>query len=358
MNPKLSQSWLPLDRIDQAIQIEPGIFILFLTIAAFALYKIFLTELTPERHRNLRKLFKNLSGHMATACILFLMYWFSYELPDSERINNGLNRFLPWIGFFTVVWAAIVFIKTCRILAFEYLFFKNMQVGVPLLLVNLLTLLISMTLLGWMATSIFQIQIASVLATSAIFSVVLGLALQETLGNLFAGIALQIDKPYGIGDWVEIFSSGQKTVGVVNEITWRATVLISVTDEIITIPNRIVAQSQVNNYAAKNGPILRNQMFRVAYGSDLKKVKEILVQVAETVRGIRKVPSPIAIATESTESWILVKLIYSMDDYSKQWVIGDQMISKCVEALAETGISLAPQRVLLVEEAKSKKASS
>ncbi len=361
MNSKLSQSWLPLDRIDLAIQLEPAVFILFLAITSYILYKLLMGDLTPERHRNLRKLFKNLSGHSLTACILFFIYWFAFELPDSAHFNNGVNRFLPWIGFFTIIWGAIVFIKTCRILAFEYLFLKNMQVGVPLLLVNLLTLLLSLTIAGWIATSIFQIQIASVLATSAILSVVLGMALQDTLGNLFAGIALQLDKPYGIGDWVEIYNAGQKTVGIINEVTWRATVLISVTDEIITLPNRVVAQSQVNNFSGKNGPIARSQLFRVPYGTDLAEVREILIAVTESIKGIRKVPESTVYAIESNESWIVIRLVYHLDDYGKQWSIGDLVISKCVESLSKEGIALAPQRLLVLQETngtKTKKASS
>lgn len=344
-----------------AIQIEPAIFILFLAITSFILYKLLMKDLTPERHRNLRNLFKNLSGHTLTATILFVIYWFAFELPDSTQINNGLNRFLPWIGFFTIMWSATVFIKTCRILAFEYLFLKNMQVGVPLLLVNLLTLLLSLTIAGWIATSIFQIQIASVLATSAILSVVLGMALQDTLGNLFAGIALQLDKPYGIGDWVEIYNGGQKTVGIINEVSWRATVLISVTDEIITLPNRVVAQSQVNNFSGKNGPIARSHLFRVAYGTDLKAVKEVMIAVTEGIKGIRKVPEATVYAIESTESWIVLRLVYYLDDYGKQWSIGDTVISRCVENLCKQGIALAPQRLLVMQESpapKTKKASS
>ena len=119
----------------------------------------------------------------------------------------------------------------------------------------------------WIGAEIFNIRLTPILATSAIFSLVLGLALQDTLGNLFAGVALQFDKPYEIGDWIEIQSSGQKWIGQVYEISWRATVLIASTEESITVPNRIVAQAQIANYSTKYRPITRSQLFRLPFGT-------------------------------------------------------------------------------------------
>ena len=62
-----------------------------------------------------------------------------------------------------------------------------------------------------------------ILATTAVGAVVLGFALQDTLGNFFAGLAIQIEKPFRVGDWVTI--AGQE--GSVSEITWRATKLLT-----------------------------------------------------------------------------------------------------------------------------------
>ena len=149
-----------------------------------------------------------------------------------------------------------------------------MRVAVPVLLVNLFTLLLSMVLGGWIVTDIFNVRLAPLLATSAIFSLVLGLALQDTLGNLFSGVAMQFDKPYEIGDWVEIQTGGtQKWVGQIEEISWRATVLIGFAEELITIPNRVISQSEISNFTRKGKPIIRSQVFRIAFGEDQVKVR-------------------------------------------------------------------------------------
>lgn len=233
---------------------------------------------------------------------------------------------------------------------FEYLFFRSMTAGVPILLVNIFTLVLSLIIGIWLLNAIFSFRLMPLVATSAVFSIVLGLALQDTLGNLFSGIALQLDKPFSIGDWIEIFTGNQKLTGLVTEITWRATVLVSVTDEIITIPNRLVSQSQVNNYAAKTGPIIRSQTFRIPYGTPIKNAKAILIKSIGSVKGIRKLPEPIVIVTESAESWITMKLIYYIDDFGRQFLINDEVLTCTLDALNKEKILLAPQRLIVSQQ--------
>jgi small-conductance mechanosensitive channel len=238
MNPKAA--WIPLEKIQAIVQLEPALLIAGLSLGAWLVYKLLLGKISSERHRNMSALFRNLGMHaFFAACFIasfFLIGSFGAE-------GAAVERLLAYLGFFAVLSGAIVFVKVSRILAFEYLFLSHMRAGVPVLLVNLFTLLLSLVIGGWMATEIFSVRLTPLLATSAIFSLVLGLALQDTLGHLFAGVSLQFDKPHEIGDWIEIQTSGQKFVGQVEEISWRATVLIGLADELITVPNRTMAQA-------------------------------------------------------------------------------------------------------------------
>jgi small-conductance mechanosensitive channel len=339
--------WLPIDKINSAAQVEPVLFVLLCSVTTFLIYKLFLRGISPERHRNLRTEFKNLLFHSILCLVLYGLFRTVKEVPD---LFPGYSRITPYLGLGTIFWAAVVFIKAFRILLFEYLFFRNMSVGVPLLLVNIFTLILSLVIGIWLLNSIFAFRLMPLVATSAVFSIVLGLALQDTLGNLFSGIALQLDKPYSIGDWVEIFTDGHKLTGLVTEITWRATVLLSITDEIITIPNRVVSQSQVNNYAAKTGPIIRSQLFRIPYGSSIQQTKKVLLSSIQSIKGIRKLPEPIVLITESAESWIALKLVYYIDDFGRQFLITDAVLTAALEALHREKIILAPPKIVVSKE--------
>ena len=218
MPPQFTQNILPIERIEQTLQLEPLLFVLFTALSSFLVYIIGLRNLSSERHKNLRGLFKNLLGHILIGLTLLVLFW----LIRGETLL--IPRLIPYVGFGALLWGVIILVKSFRIFSFEYLFFMNMHTGVPLLLVNMLSLLVTLALASWIATSVFGFRLAPVLATSALFSIVLGLALQETLGNLFSGIALQIDKPYVIGDWIEVQLNNQKLIGKIYEITSQRTI--------------------------------------------------------------------------------------------------------------------------------------
>ncbi|MCC6276616.1 MAG: mechanosensitive ion channel family protein [Oligoflexia bacterium] len=338
MNIRIQQPWIPLERLEAVVRIDVGLVILSAALGSWLIYKIFFKALNEDRHRNLRELFWNLWGHVLATSIFAIVFW---NLLSFSEDSPSVRHLAAYVGLIALLWGAVVLIKSARILAFEYLFLGHMKQGVPLLTVNLVTLVLSLLVTGWIATEVFGFKVSSLLATSAIFSVVIGLALQDTLGNLFAGAAMQFDKPYEIGDWVEIYSNNQTWIGQVYEISWRATVLLGLSDEFITIPNRIVAQSQVSNFAAKRNPIARRLTFRLPYGVPEEKVKRLMIQSALKIHGVQTSPSPMVVISEAAESWMLYKLVYFVENYGQQWIVADKVFSEVVRGLTEEGVSLA-----------------
>lgn len=343
------ESWLPKNKIDAVVQPELLFLVIVLALSAWIFYKLFLKAVSPERHKNLRGLFKNLLFHCVTTAVISLVYWTMSHIPAEAVV---VARVVPYLGFAALIWGCTVFIKTCRIFLFEYLFLSSMTVGVPLLIVNLMTVTLSIILGAWILSGVFEVRLAPLLATSTIFSIVLGLALQDTLGNAIAGVALQVDKPYEIGDWIEVTNTftHQKFIGQVYEITWRSTLLISMTEEFVTVPNRIMAQAEISNFSAKVRPFIRGQFFRIPFGTPPEKVKQVLLAATAQVPAVRRIPAPLALMFETTESWILFKLIYYIDDYGRQFIIGDEVVAKCLEALANANIRIAANRIDITRE--------
>lgn len=339
---RLGGPWLSESNVTQAISPEPVGVLLCIVGAAWIAYRVLLKNASIERHRNLRRLFKNLLGHVGIGLVFYAIY---EALNHSSEQIVWPTHMIAYSGFLTIIWGCIVFIKTARIIAFEYLFLNSMKAGVPLLLVNLFTLVLSLIAASWILTTIFNVNLTSILATSAILSIVLGLALQDTLGNLFAGIAIQFDKPFELGDWIEVKNGTDRIAGQVFEVSWRATVLTAMTDEMITIPNRNIAQWQVSNFSARQRPFCRIHIFRVPFGTDIDRAKAALVVAAHEVPGILRNPEPVVITSETTESWIALKVIYSIADYGLQFGIADRYLKKAIEALRENEIPLATTRI-------------
>jgi small-conductance mechanosensitive channel len=346
MNSKISKAWLTLERIDHLVALEPYLIVVVLGLLAYGIYRIFLTEAPAHRHRNLRRRFFSFFVHAAVLGLGLALYQLGSDFINDLSTESQLSvaRLLPYLGLFIVGAVIHLFIKIFSIYVFEILFLKHMKEGVPLLLVNISSLLLAVVLYGWAITEILNIKVLPVLATSAVFTAVIGLALQDTLGNLFAGVALQFDKPFEIGDWIEVSFGGQKWIGQVEEVSWRATVLLSFTDELISIPNKIISQAQVSNYSVRKLPIIRSQLFRVPLEGGIDEIKQTILLACQSVPGLRKDPSPVLLLIENSDSWIIAKLIYYVDNYGEQYVIGDRVLEACHKALQSRNLSLARQQ--------------
>jgi small-conductance mechanosensitive channel len=336
----MNEKFIKVQALYNFLEIEPFVLLGCLMIVAWAFYKIFLKEANDERHRAIRGHFKVLMRHYMILSFLFLSFIF---LQTSEGQIGRFSLITPYVAMGAFLWGNIVFVKTCRLIVLQYLFLSSMRHGVPLLLVNIFSLLLSIVLLFWGLTHIFGVEIGPILATSAAASVILGLAMQDTLGNLFAGISLQIDRSFEIGDWLEIGSGAQKTTGQVREITWRSTTLVGFSDELITLPNRFMANATISNYSPPDTPVLRRQIFRIAQDQNIEACKSLLERAVAGIGEIRGIPAPWSFISDTNEHWIEIKVIYFIDNYGHQFTVGDKVYSKGLEALHTGGIKLARQ---------------
>ena len=94
---------------------------------------------------------------------------------------------------------------------------------------------------------VFNAPVGTLIATSGAIAIVLGLALQSTLSDVFSGIALNLARPYSIGDWV-VLNNGIE--GEVVETNWRATHLLNATDDLVAVPNSDLAKARLTNLSS------------------------------------------------------------------------------------------------------------
>jgi len=95
----------------------------------------------------------------------------------------------------------------------------------------------------------FSAPVGTLIATSGVFAIILGLALQSTLADLFSGIALNVSRVYDVGDWI-VLSDG--TEGRVIETNWRATHLLNGSNDLVVLPNSNLAKAQLTNLSSPN----------------------------------------------------------------------------------------------------------
>jgi small-conductance mechanosensitive channel len=344
MNPVINSPWIENQQLLKILKIEPVSIILMLSLFSYFVFKFFLKEATADRKENLKQQFKSLSVHLTIALGFFVSFFLLLKIPNPSPI---LVKLTGISGLFSILSMSSVFVRVSRILLLEYLFLGHMKEGVPVLIVNIFSLVLSAIVGGWLLSELFHVKVSVLLGTSAFLSVIVGLAMQDTLGNLFAGVSIQIDKPFEIGDWIEINQQGTKWIGQVIEVTWRATLLKSVTEETIVIPNRMMAQSQILNFSPKLRPIIRGSLFRFPHNVDHKKIREALLSGVKNVPGVLGKPSPNVIMNEITENGVQFRLYYFINDYGQQWDIQDRVLSNISERLKADGIPIAKIRIEL-----------
>lgn len=332
----MNERFLQTQKLYQVVDFEAFAFILFLAVSTYLFYKFLLRNVSAERHQNIKNHLKALSKYFLVFGASFLLYSLL-----SEAAESYFRPLLPYLAFFAFATGAFCFVRTCHLLVLQYLFLSSMRSGVPLLLVNIFSLILSIVIIFWTVSNIFGVQLTPLLATSAAFSIILGLALQDTLGNLFAGISIQMDKTFEIGNWLEVMNGNTKIVGQVKELSWRSTVLVGFADELITLPNKLIASCQISNFSPEGTPILRSQTLKFRHDVDIQAALQHLQAAARAVPEIRTHPAPSAFVLEANEVGVSIKLIYFIDNYGRQFGIGDQVLSKALKLLQQNGMFIA-----------------
>ena len=155
-----------------------------------------------------------------------------------------------------------------------------------------------------------QIDLASLLTTSAILSVVLGLALQETLGNLFAGLSLQVERPFIRGDIVKV---GEHT-GRIIQLGWRTTRIEMQNGSIVTLPNNRVAKEPVQNFS-RSGALARSVTVGVSYATPPNKVRAVCLETLQVLVNVIKDPAPAVAVVGYGDSAIQ----YQISFFARTW---------------------------------------
>ncbi len=129
----------------------------------------------------------------------------------------------------------------------------------------------------------------ALLASVSVISVVLGLAAQNTLGNLIAGISLLLYRPFEVGDRVKISAPGGTEVGVVERLNLGYTLIQTFDNRRLVVPNSVIASQVMVNYTAMDPKHLARIPIGISYNSDIDRAREILLDLAANHPLIREV---------------------------------------------------------------------
>jgi len=193
--------------------------------------------------------------------------------------------------------------------------------------------------------STLDINLASLVATSAVLTVIVGLALQDVLGNLVSGLVLELETPISPGDWIRVATYEGKVV----ETGWRTTKLRTRVNELVTLPNTLLSKEGVVNYSRPDPSFGDTLTFGAAYEAPPNVVKDAVLGVLEREAAVLRVPDPEVRVTEYGDSSIGYAIRYWITDYDDLERIRSRILSNVWYAFQRANIRIPfPARDLFV----------
>lgn len=188
-----------------------------------------------------------------------------------------------------------------------------------------------------------KLDVTTLLGTSAVLSLVLGFALQDTLGNLFSGLSLQLESPFDVGDFIKVADKEGRVV----QIAWRSTRIETMRREAITIPNSLIAKEKVTNYTRGGLPIAIDLEFGASYSAPPNFVKAEVMEALREAPLVLNDPLPWVRVANFSDSAITYKTRFFIADYAAVPHVTDEVLGRLWYRFGRTGIEIPfPQQVV------------
>ncbi len=263
---------------------------------------------------------------------LAVLFVFMTRLLEVERDS-------VWVRLVeTALWTSVVY---AVLLVFNVLVFENAAQGTwrsraPKLFQDLIRLLLVVIGAAIVLSVVWRQNLGGLIAALGVGSIVLGLALQETLGNLMSGIALFFERPFSVGDWISV--GGQH--GRVVQVTWRSVHLRTSEQNLLILPNSAMGRETITNYSQPSDEQALHLSFAFGLDAPPNRVKAMLVDVARGQPLILADPPPWAVAREVLADRIRYEVRAHIEHGRHRLAATDRLTSAVWYAARRTGLPL------------------
>lgn len=272
----------------------------------------------------------------------------SLPLPEKSYMLSSGAVFVVNIFIFTII-AYRVVDETLK--WYSRRVAENTGIGLDRQILPLLEKLASIFLIGTaliITLKHFNYDILSIVTALGIGSLAIGLAAKDTLANMISGFTLMIDRPFRIGDRIQL-TGGR--LGDVVDIGLRSTKIKTLENTLLIIPNSELCNSAVVNMAFPDVRCKVKLTVGVAYGSDVQAVKNLLVEIALSVPEVEKDPKPEAFFASFGDSSLDMSLFFWVKDYTRIYSGKDMVNTEIINRFHQCGIQIPfPTRTVILEK--------
>ena len=311
--------------------------LLILRISASILERIIL-KLVRKTKTELDDIIIKKSSVPITIILFFLSLRLALnELTFAENIAGILYKFIHSV--ISIMFGYLIYIFV-DIIVFELWkkFSRKAKIGVGESLGNIIHSILKVVLvvlIGLYILNLWGVNVGPLLAGLGIAGLAIALALQPALANIFSGGSIILDKSVRVGDLVII---GDTTRGTIVKVGLRSTRIKTFDNELVIIPNTLLANSKIQNIVLPEPKVRVVAPFSVAYGSDISKVKKIVMKEIKSVKHICKDPEPFVRFLEMANSSLNFKAYFHVESYENRYAAMDEANTKIYNALNKNKI--------------------
>lgn len=213
---------------------------------------------------------------------------------------------------------------------------NSWQSRTPKLLVDIVRLFLVVVGAAIVLSMVWGVDLGQLAAALGIGSIVIGLAIAEPLGNVFAGLMLLVERPIAVGDWIKIGDH----IGQVIEINWRAIHLRTFQLELVVVPNAILAKESFSNFSRPTRLHSESLTLGFSYDDAPNKVRAMLHDLLESTPGILHEPPPLVRVMNYGDFSVDYRVIFFVEDFLSLGKARDAFMTKVWYAVKREGITI------------------
>jgi small-conductance mechanosensitive channel len=263
----------------------------------------------------------------------------------SDVLLNVLAIFKIILGMAIV----IIFVRFINFLIFKFALRNSVQTEITSLIKTILSVILCIVAFFILFQAQYPlVQLGPLFTGSTILGIVVGLALQDTLGNLFAGIALQADQPFQVGDVINL--QANKWTGVVESVSWRGVKIRTFQNKIVVISNAVLGKEFIE-VAPRDNLNARLNFFSTLYSASPSKTIYLIREVVRQVENVSPKIRPIVRIKNLGDNGIEWEVKYWLEDYAKYNDTDALIRQRIWYAFQRENIHFAfPTRTIFIEE--------
>ena len=238
----------------------------------------------------------------------------------------------------TLAWVALIAVALsfANVLLFTGAKPHSWQAEMPKLFRDLVRVFLIAVGAALVLREVFGQDLGGLITALGLGGVVIGFALQDTLGNLISGMALLFERPFQVGDWLEIDGNTGKVI----EVNWRSVHIVTRELEMLVVPNSVLSQAVIRNY---NGPQPRHIEpvdIGFSYNDPPNKVKQVMKEAALSTNGVLEQPAPIVHTISYDDFSITYRVRLFLADYALVPTIRDEFVTRIWYVAQRNGLSI------------------